>query len=338
MQVLAIVAEQYLRLGKPVSSSCVISDGGLGVGAATVRCQMAELERRGLLFSPHTSAGRIPTARGFGVYVRSLMHRQSISQRSLKAVEASLRGLSTGELAASVAESIAQRTQTLAFVSLPSARQAQVRRLELVQVAARRCSATVVCETGDIRTSLIEMPADVSAADLRRAAQYFNATFSGCTLAEASSLIASRLPDLHERIAMLLRTMLEHVADRSEPGDEVKVSGAPQLLSNPCLNLDSCNLRELVDLLAQKELILSLIERGLAADEMSLNFGPECGLPGLHECVAVTIPYVADDGSFSGAIGLIGPMRMQYRRILPLVGGCARLMASAAARVRGFVT
>ena len=338
MQVLTIVAEQYLRSGRPVSSRCVTAGSDLKVSAATVRSQMAELERRLLLFSPHASSGRIPTARGFGVYVRDLLRRRSLSTRSLRAVEASLRGLSTGELAESVAESIARRTQALAFVSLPAVRQTRVRRLELVHVAPRRCSAVIVCETGDIRTVLIEMPADASAADLRRAAQHFNRTFGGCTLAEASRLICERLPDLHARIAALLRTMLESVVERTAPGDEVKVSGAPRLLSNPCFNLDSCNLRELLDLLQQKELILGLIERGLTVDEMSVSFGPECGLPGLQDCAVVTVPYAAEDGSLSGAIGLIGPMRMQYGRILPLVGGCARLLAAAAVRMRGPVT
>ena len=336
MRVLAIVAEQYLRSGQPVSSGCVASDV-LSVGAATVRSQMAELERRGLLFSPHTSSGRIPTARGFGVYVRDLMRKHRMSPRSLKAVAASLRGLSTGELAESAAESMARRAQALAFVSLPAVHQEKVRRIELVHVAPGRASAIVVGATGDIRTSLIEVPAGVAAADLRRAARYFNANFSGCTLSEAGDLIAGRLPDLHERIALLLRTMLANVADRSLPGDEVKVSGAPELLHNPCLNLDSCNLRELVDLLQQKELILNLIESGLAVDEMSVSFGPECGLGSLRECAVVTAPYAAADGSFSGAIGIIGPLRMQYGRILPLVGGTARLLSTAAARIRSFV-
>ena len=337
LQVLAIVAEQYLRRGRPVSSAGVIASDALAVGAATVRAQMAELQLRGLLFSPHTSSGRIPTARGFGVYVRELMRKRRLSPRSLKAVAASLRGLSTGELAESAAESMARRAQALAFVSLPAAAREKVRRIELVHIARGRASAIVVGETGDIRTSLIGLPAGVAAADLGRAARYFNANFSGCTLPEAGDLIAGRLPDLHERIALLLRAMLANVVDRSLPGDEVKVSGAPRLLHNPCLNLDRGNLRELVDLLEQKELILNLIERGLAADEMSVSFGPECGVRGLRECAVVTAPYAAGGGGTAGAIGIIGPLRMPYGQVLPLVGGTARLLAAAAARVRGLV-
>ena len=338
MRLLAAVAEQYLRSGRPVSSGCLIASDLVDAKAATVRAQMAELERRRLLFSPHRSSGRIPTARGFGLYVRELMRRRSISSRSLKAVASSLRGLSTGELAESAAASIACRAQALAFVSLPAARHEKVRRVELVHIAAERASAVIVGETGDIRSRLIGVPAGVSSSDLQRAAHYFNANFSGCTLPEAADLVAGRLPDLQERIAAVLRTMLANVVASSEPGEEIKVAGAPHLLSNPCLNLNACNLRELVDLLADKELFLELIERGLAADEVSVSFGPECGLPGLHECAVVTAPYVADDGSFSGAIGLIGPLRMPYRRILPLVDGTARLLAAGATRMRNFVT
>ncbi len=335
MRILALAVEDYLRSGKPIASQALLDRHQLGICSATVRNSMAELERRGLLFSAHASAGRVPTARGFGVYVRALMRSRPAPERAVRQVAESLRKLTSDELAESAAASIAQHAEALAFVSLPAALEAKVRKLKLVHVTVRRCSAIIVTETGEVRQQLIEMPAGVSAADLGRASAYFNSNFSGQTLRAARASIVRRIPHLHERIALLLRDMLDGVHhEPTSASDELHVSGSSRLLRNPRLSIDSSNLRELVDLLQQKELILGLLERGLASDELSVRFGAESGVSALSACAVVTVPYAADDGCIAGTVGLIGPLRMPYASVLPLVGTAAEMVAASLAEVR----
>ena len=298
---------------------------------------MADLEDVGFLVSPHTSAGRIPSARGMRFFIDRLLTVTPPSQKTVKCLEENLRGETVADAQRTAATVLSQLTKYAGFVTAPPAKPPVVRKLRFVKLSSSRILAVIVTGSGDILNRIFAHEGDVSEEDLNAAAAIYNRHFSGVTLSRAKGLLREQLLELRERIAALLRALLERVGregDDTADAAALQVAGEINLLGQEDLSVDIERLRRLYDLLARKKELLALIKRGGEAENVRVFIGSECGLRALEECSVVfsSVPGApvragrAEDGRALGVVGIIGPKRMRYNQVISTVGIAATLL------------
>lgn len=329
-KILHSLISQYLQDGNPVASRTLANMAGFDWSAATVRNVMADLEDFGFLVSPHTSAGRIPSAQGMRFFVDQLLTVPPPSQKTVKCLEENMRGNTAADIQRGAASVVSQLTKYAGFVAAPAAAVPVVRKLRFVKLSSSRVLAVIVTDGGDILNRIFVYDGDASEEDLNAAAAIYNRHFSGVTLGRAQTLLRGQLLDLRERIASLLRALLERVGADAEEGagaDALQVAGEINLLGEEDLSGDIDRLRKLYDLLERKKELLALLERGGAAENVRVFIGSECGLRELEECsVVFSSARSSPDGRALGVVGIIGPKRMRYNQVISTVGIAATLL------------
>ena len=336
LNIIKLLVDEYLSKGAPVSSKTLAAKQGINLSPASVRSVMANLERMGFIEPVHTSSGRYPTVKGMRVYISSLLKMQQPSQGVRDELANSLRTESTDAMAQSAIDSVAMLTKMVALVSIPGTSNAKIAQIQFVKLASTRVMAVLVTMDGEVHNRLIEVSTETSVRDLEIAAQVFNERFVGHTLAAAKLELRGLMVTLQERIAALLQKMITTITSPTGPDTQPQVymSSPENLYANAELVTDAKHLKELVDLLHRKEVLLSMLERGISAANVSVFIGSESGIPELDDCSLVTAPYEDDDGKVIGALGLIGPIRMKYASIVPIIEVTSTLMGAALAKIR----
>lgn len=325
---LKTLIERYIQEGVPVGSRQLVEDAGLPLSAATVRHVMADLEEIGLLASPHTSAGRVPTSRGYRMFVDTLLQSQSLAPDALKRLAQQL-GVVTATpeaLAQSASKLLSSLTRLTGFVRVPKRSQFSVRQIDFVALSGQRVLVILVLQNGQVENRIIHLEKPIAKTELVRTANYFNQRYAGLQLAEVSRRIAEELMQVHAEMNLLLRKAMElSQSVLSEGGDEVVIAGEFNLLDQPDLN-DIAHLRGLMQTLHQKQDLLDLLGRCDQADGIRVFIGEESGYAALHPFSMVTAPYQVD-GQVLGVVGVIGPTRMAYQQIIPLVDCTAHILS-----------
>ncbi len=331
-RILDAIIQLYVENAEPAGSQAVVARSRLGVSAATVRNTMGDLEARGYLYHTHTSSGRVPTDLAYRVYVDRLMRHAPPSSRERERIESEVSGLTTGggaieEILRRAAQVLGVLTQELGVAVAPALDAAILERLELVRVSSERLLVVLTLQSGFVRTIFLEVPSAVAAEAVEHVARILNERLAGLPLGEIRASVGERLRDADGtgKAAALLNVFVaqrEDVFD-AEPDGGGLVLGSAQPLADQPEFASNGRMRDLLELTERRDLLRTAFEahrrRGL-----TITIGTENDDPKLAEFTLVTASYRR--GELAGVVGVLGPTRMPYDKIIGLVDHTSRLV------------
>lgn len=332
---LKALIERHMRDGQPVGSRTLAKDTGLDLSPATVRNVMADLEDLGLVISPHTSSGRIPTVSGYRLFVDTLLTITPLEPGDEALLRAGLRaGLPTGSDARTLVETASRLlsgvTHMAGVVMVPRHERELFRQIEFLPLTGTRVLAILVTADGEVHNRVIHTDRPMRPAELQQAANLLTDIFTGQDLRAVRRRLVDDLKQTHRHLDQLMMramAMASRVVEAAEHKDDVLIAGQTNLMEfGELANLE--RLRTLFDAFTEKRQILGLLDRCIEAEGVQIFIGEESGYALLDDCSLVTTTYRVDD-QVLGVLGVIGPTRMDYRRVIPVVDVTAKLLAAA---------
>ena len=328
-QLLRTLVSRHIRDGEPVGSQTLARHAGLDVSPATIRNILASLEDAGLLAAPHTSAGRVPTAQGYRLFVDSLLQVRPLPDEEVARLRSELpAGAGTQALLGSTSELLSAMTHFVGMVSVPKRETFAFRQIEFVALDPHRVLAILVFADGEVQNRVVQVRRAFDPAELEQAARYLNAHFAGQPLATIRASLLRDLRDARSEMERLLASSVELAEQAFAPGrDDVLLAGQTRLMGLQEL-ADLDRLRALFEAFAEKRELLQLLERTAKAPGMRVFIGEETGIAPLEGVSLVAAPYAAG-GHVLGVLGVIGPTRMAYDRVIPVVEAAAAALGAA---------
>lgn len=322
---LKVLIERYIKDGQPVGSRTLAKDAGMDLSPATIRNVMSDLEEQGLIASPHTSAGRVPTASGYRIFVDSLISLKPVQELSgfeLKQDD------NSRHLVESASQMLSNLTHMAGVVMVPQHERVSIRELQFVHLSDMRVLSVLVTSQGDVLNRILDTARPYSGSELEQASNFVNQHYAGMKLDSMKSCIVREMAD-HRQDMDKLMTQVLTLADQALREDEqdVVVTGQTNLLDFDEL-AQMGRIRKLFDAFSEKQEILHLLDRCSQAQGVQLFIGEESGYDPLEKCTLVSAPYEADNGVV-GVLGVIGPTRMAYDKVIPIVDISARLLGAA---------
>jgi heat shock gene repressor HrcA len=331
LQLLKTLVERYINDGQPVGSRALSKDSDLNLSPATIRNVMADLEDLGLVHSPHTSAGRIPTVSGYRLFVDSLLTVKPLESKDLTRLH---QGLSLSEDSNDVigvaSRLLSELTQMAGVVTLPKRELVCLRHIEFLSLSHNRVLVIFVTNEQEVHNKIIHTSKIFSPAELQQAANYLNSIYSGRTLDAVRKTVLKELQDDQERMnqGMLDAVRMAQLAfDQDNNKDDYVLSGETNLMGFSELS-DMDRLKNLFDAFSQKQGVIHLLDQCMKADGVQIFIGEESGYRAFDHCSLVTSSYSVSD-EVVGVLGVIGPTRMAYEKIIPFVDVTAKLLGSA---------
>jgi heat-inducible transcriptional repressor len=325
---LKALVERYIADGQPVGSRALSRMSGLDLSPASIRNVMADLEEMGFIASPHTSAGRIPTPRGYRLFVDTLLKIKPLDSIEIHELEGHLQTDSRQKMVSSASHLLSDLTHFAGIVMTPR-RAAMFRHIEFVSLNEKRILLIIVSPEGDVQNRILTTSRAYSHSELVEAANMLNQQYAGLSFGEIQQRVHNELKQLREEMSQLMSSALEAGSQAlQEASDEVVISGERNLLEVHDLSGNMSSLRKLFNLFDQKTSLLQLLDISNRAQGVQIFIGGESGLVPLDECSIVTAPYEVD-GQIVGTLGVIGPTRMAYERVIPIVDITAKLLSSA---------
>jgi len=331
-RLLKALIEQYIAEGQPVGSRTLVRQAGLEFSPATVRNIMSDLEDLGLIRSPHTSAGRVPTERGYRFFVDALLAVKPLHTVGLSRIEDHLLAdQDPQQLLESASGLLSQITKLAGIVRVPRRTQAGFLQLDFLSLSASRVLVILVTQDGQVLNRVIYPKKRYSASELQQAANIFNSAYAGFSLEEVKRRLMVALERDSEDMQQMLRSAVEmahQVFTEGEFAEEpLFVTGESNLLAFPELsNMEK--LRQLFDAFNAKQDLLHLLDHSMGSNGVQIFIGAESGYESLASCSVVTAPYEVD-GQIVGTIGVVGPTRMSYDRVISIVDVTARFLSGA---------
>ena len=321
---LKALIERYISDGQPVGSRTLSKVFDLS--PATIRNVMSDLEDQGLIHSPHTSAGRVPTPKGYRMFVDSLLAVRAFQFEPDKVRE--LLPVSEPARAVNAAAALLSNLTQFAGVVLTPKRSQVFRQVEFIRLSDRRVLLIIVTPDGDVQNRILSVQRDYSEAELIEAGNFFNVHFAGKSFDAVRRTLTTELAQLREDISRLMQAAVEAGAEAAEDGDDMIISGERKLLDVTDIASDMDRLRKMFSLFEQKTDLLQLLDVSSRAQGVQIYIGGESQLLPMEEVSVITAPYGAD-GRVIGTLGVIGPTRMAYERVIPIVDITARLLSNA---------
>ena len=325
---LKALVERYIADGQPVGSRTLSRASGLELSPATIRNVMSDLEDLGLIASPHTSSGRIPTARGYRLFVDTMLTAQALQFGSATSPEPQLAHDQPQRVIANAAQLLSSLSNFVGVITAP--RKASVfHHIEFMRLSERRVLVILVAPDGDVQNRVIFTATDYTQTQLIEASNYLTAHYAGRTLEEVRERLKTEIDALRGEIAVLMQAAVqagsEAMADSQE---QVVISGERNLLAVQDFSGDLGSLRKLFDLFEQKTQLMRLLEVSSRADGVRIYIGGESQVVPYEELSIVSAPYEVD-GRIVGTLGVIGPTRMAYDRMIQIVDITSRLVSNA---------
>jgi heat-inducible transcriptional repressor len=330
-ELLKLLIERYVHDGMPVGSRTLARAFSVELSPATIRNVMADLEEFGFVSSPHTSAGRVPTARGYRYFVDALLAPEQLSdaERARIAEELVPGGKSPADLVQATSNLLSRLSAMAGVVTVPRRNVAVLRRIEFMPLSGGRVLAILVVNQREVQNRVLDMGRDYTAAELERYSNIFNETFAGRDLLSLRRTLLDDLSEAQKRVNQALHdaaALAERALGAQQDADDYILAGGTNLLAFQELG-DVGRLRNLFEALDRKRDLLELFDQCLTASGVQIFIGGESGYRVLDECSVVTAPYYVD-GQVAGVLGVIGPTRMAYPRIIPLVAETARALSA----------
>jgi heat-inducible transcriptional repressor len=325
---LKTLIEHYIADGQPVGSRALSKFSSLDLSPATIRNVMADLEEMGLVASPHTSAGRIPTPKGYRLFVDSLLTVQPIAPNQAALLEGQLQADAPQRVMTHAAQLLSNLSSFAGVVVTPR-RGGIFRHVEFLRLGERRVLLIVVSPEGDVHNRILQTDRDFTPSELMEAGNYINSNYAGLDFEAVRKRLRGELTELREDISALMTLAVEAGADVFKaPDDEVLVSGERRLLDVTDLSDNMSRLRRLFELFEQKTSLARLLDASTQGQGVQIFIGGESALVPIEELSVVAAPYEID-GRVVGTLGVIGPTRMAYERVIPIVDITAKLLSTA---------
>ena len=326
---LKTLVERYIAEGEPVGSRVLSRYSGLDLSPATIRNVMSDLEELGFIASPHTSAGRVPTPRGYRVFVDTLLTTKPLDRLEISQLEDHLLPDQPQRLINSASQLLSELTHFAGIVVAPRRKSPAFRHLEFLPLSEKRVLLIIVTPDGNVQNRILFTDKKYSPAELTSAANFLNQNYAGLTFDEIRRRLQAELQQLRENMSELMTDALD-ASDKAitESAEDYVISGERNLLDSEDLASNVKRLRELFELFEKKTLLIRVLDSSARAQGVQIFIGGESGIAPLDECSVVTAPYEVD-GQVVGTVGVIGPTRMAYERVIPIVDITAKLLSSA---------
>lgn len=325
------LVEHFIRDGQPVGSRTLARDSRMELSPATIRNVMADLEDLGLLQSAHTSAGRVPTVKGYRLFIDSLLRIGSLDEEEVKRIADELEsGQNLNALMERVSSTLSEVTKLAGVVTLPRTEQEALKHLEFVSLSDNRVLVILVVSENEIQNRIIHTAKHYTPAELQQASNFLNQVFAGKDLSTIRAKILKELESMKTNVNQLMQSAIEIAQQAFVEGDtrqDYVLSGQTNLMDVAEL-CDIEKLKKLFDSFNQKKDVLHLLEQAINADGVQIFIGEESGYEVFDDCSVVTSPYEVD-GEIIGVLGVIGPTRMNYEKVIPIVDVTARILGSA---------
>ena len=329
---LKCLVERYIRDGQPVGSRTLSKEMGLGLSPATIRNVMADLEDLGLIHSPHTSAGRVPTVKGYRLYVDSLLRMDKLNQTDVERIarELDLSG-DIKELMERTSSMLSEITKLAGIVMLPRVEHKALKQIEFIPLSDNRILVILVMSDKEIQNRIIFTNRQFTQSELQQASNYLNSMYSGMEMDKVREKLLKELENMKQDVNHLMQTAIEMAQQAFGQKDASKhdyvLAGQTNLMNVADLN-DMEKMRKLFESFTRKRDILHLLEQAIHAKGLQIFIGEESGYDVLDDCSIVTSPYEVD-GEILGVLGVLGPTRMDYERIIPIVDITAKMLGTA---------
>ncbi len=331
LQLLKTLVQRYISEGQPVGSRALSKDSDLNLSPATIRNVMADLEELGLVHSPHTSAGRVPTVSGYRLFVDSLLTVKPLDNRELQRLQGTLAAQQdTGDMINVASRLLADLTQMAGVVTLPRREIVCFRHIEFLPLSHNRVLVIFVTNEQEVHNKIIHTNKLFSPAELQQAANYINTIYAGHDLNGVRDAVVKDLQDTQERVNQSMLdavSMAQQAFIQDEQKDDYVLAGETNLMGFSEL-ADRDRLKTLFEAFYQKQGVIDLLDQCMKADGVQIFIGEESGYQAFDHCSLVTSSYSVSD-EVVGVLGVIGPTRMAYEKIIPYVDITAKLLGAA---------
>jgi len=324
---LKTLVERYIAEGEPVGSRTLSRHSGLDLSPASIRNIMSDLEEMGFVASPHTSAGRIPTPRGYRFFVDTLLTVRPLERDALGQLERQLAPDDPHKLLSAASSLLSDLTHFAGLVLTPR-RNPAFRQIEFLSLSEKRVLLIIVTQEGEVENRVLLTDKAYSQSQLIESANYFNRHFAGRTFDQVRLALKEELGRMRDDMQQLMTATVNAGSELEGQRETVVVSGSHNLLNVNDLSANMQSLRRLFDAFEQKTSLLTLLEQSRNAQGVQIFIGGESSTLPLDECSLVTAPYEVD-GQVVGTLGVVGPTRMAYERVIPIVDITARLLSNA---------
>ena len=326
---LKTLVERYISGGQPVGSRALLQYSGLDVSTATIRNVMADLEEIGLVSSPHTSAGRVPTGLAYRLFVDTMLTTKPLDNARVQQLEQQLQPDNPSRLITQASGILSDLTHFAGVVATAKRNSITVRQIEFLRLGEKRVLLIIVMPDGEVENRVLLLERDYTQSQLAEAGNFLNQNYIGCSFSQIRDRLRGELRQLHQDMSALMAAALAagEEADAKKSEDYV-ISGEHNLLHVEDLSTDMTRLRRLFNLFEKKTELLQLLEASRKGQGIHIFIGGESGLASLDECSVITAPYSAD-GKVVGTLAVVGPKRMNYERVIPIVDITAKLLGNA---------
>ena len=327
---LKVLVERYIADGQPIGSRTLSRSSGLELSPATIRNVMADLEELGLIASPHTSAGRIPTARGYRLFVDTML----TAQRQAR-VAPQLPAEQPQKVIANAAHLLSNLSQFVGVVMAPK-RSSVFKQIEFVKLSERRVLVIIVAPDGDVQNRVMFTDSELDSSQLIEAANYLNSHYAGLDIEQVRERLRTEVEQLRSQVTDLMQAAVNISAEALSPAtqeEQVVIAGQSNLLAVSDFSHDMYNLRRAFDLFEQKTQILRLLDFSSQAEGVRIFIGGESHIVPIEELSVVSAPYEVD-GQIVGTLGVIGPTRMPYDKMIQIVDITSKLVSNALSHQR----
>lgn len=329
---LKVLIEGYISDGQPIGSSLLAKRSGLDLSPATIRNVMASLEDKGYIHAPHTSAGRVPTSQGYRLFVDSLINVTPLAAQECENLESELDQKSSSHLIHSASNMLSGLTQLTGIVMAPQMDARAIRKIEFLKLSESQVLVVLVMSNNDIENRMIQMDRDISSSELQQSSNYLNQIIAGKDLQQARLSLLEEMKQVRSDMNKMMLSAID-LGEQAMSGmsdteqEDYVVAGRTNLMDYDDLS-DVTKLRQLFNAFNEKRDILGLLDRCMNADGVQIFIGRESGHEVFGDCSVVTAPYQIDE-THIGVLGVIGPQRMHYDRVIPVVDITAKLLSAA---------
>ncbi|MGZ4959100.1 MAG: heat-inducible transcriptional repressor HrcA [Methylomonas sp.] len=331
LYLLKALVERYIQDGQPVGSRVLSKDPQLKLSPASIRNVMADLEDMGLIHSPHTSAGRVPTVSGYRLFVDSLLTVKPLASSELDQLQISLTAEAdmVSDVVGKASKLLSDITKMAGVVTLPRRESVALRHIEFLPMSSTRVLVIFVTDGQEVHNKIINTCKVFSPAELQQAANYLNSVYTGRSLAKIRELIVGDLEHDRNQVnqGMIDAVSMAQLTFSQQPQDDYVLSGETNLMGFSELS-DMDRLKQLFEAFSQKRSVIHLLDQCLAADGVQIFIGEESGYSAFDHCSLVTSSYSVND-EVVGVLGVIGPTRMAYQKVIPFVDVTAKLLGAA---------
>ena len=330
-RILSAIVDKYIQEGIPIGSKSLSLADNIGLSPASIRNVMSDLEELGFIASPYTSSGRVPTSKGYRFFIDSLLKLQPVEATELERIKkrVNFHESNSRELAISVSNTLSAITKLAGIVTIPKQQVTRLKEIDFIQLSEKRILAIIVMNETEVENRILQMKRDYSKDELKQASNYINTHYKGRSLSYIKKHLINELMQTKESVNSLMSDLID-IADQVldfDESDEYIVAGQRRLMDFHEL-ADIKKLRQLFDAFKEKQQLLELLDKSMSSNGIQILIGEEPGYQIFDNCTLITSPYTTEDGAI-GVLGVIGPTRIAYQKVIPIVDITAKLLGKS---------